>query len=195
MDEVVLSSCFLLFKNSIPTSTHIKPQISTAVEMCGNLWVAFSQDYTHRFSQRWKSVEICGWPLAKTTPTATHKFPQRWKSVEICGLMWVTWFVNFDLSILFPVRPMLGHMMLFAFMSFGDLNQAHVGHARSLARSSRSPFVLSSLLLSMNNTAARWPVLLLLLSFFCRCFCSRNSAAARWSVLLLLLSFFRRCCC
>ena len=50
---------------------------------------------------------------------------------------------------------MLGHMMLFALMSFGDLNQAHVGHARSLARSSRSPFVLSSLLLSMNNTAAR----------------------------------------
>ena len=90
MDEVVVSSCFLLFENSIPTSTHIKPQISTAVEMCGNLWVAFSQDYTHRFPQRWKSVEICGWPLAKTTPTATHKFPQRWNSVEICGLMWVT---------------------------------------------------------------------------------------------------------
>ena len=152
MDEVVLSSCFLLFKNSIPTSTHIKPHISTAVEMCGNLWVAFSQDYTHshicgnlwvafsqdythtqhRFPQRWKCVEICGWPLAKTTPTATHKFPQRWKSVEICRLMWVTWFVNFDLSILFPVRPMLGHMMLFALMPFGDLNQAHVGHARSL---------------------------------------------------------------
>ena len=105
MDEVVLSSCFLLFKNSIPTSTHIKPHISTAVEMCGNLWVAFSQDYTHshicgnlwvafsqdythtqhRFPQRWKCVEICGWPLAKTTPTATHRFPQRWKSVEICG--------------------------------------------------------------------------------------------------------------
>ena len=171
MDEVVvLSSCFLLFRNSIPTSTHIKPQMSTAVEMCGNLWVAFSQDYT-------------------------HSHPQISTTVEICGLMWVTWFVNFDLSILFPVRPMLGHMMLFALMSFGDLNQAHVGHARSLARFSRSPFVLSSLLLSMNNTAARWPVLLLLLSFFCRCFCSRNSAAARWSVLLLLLSFFRRCCC
>jgi hypothetical protein len=124
----------------------------------------------------------------------THSHPQISTTVEICGLMWVTWFVNFDLSILFVVRPMLGHMMLFAFMSFGDLNQAHVGYARSLARSSRSPFVLTSLL-SMNNTAARWPVLLLLLSFFCRCFCSRNSAAARWSVLLLLLSFFRRCCC
>ena len=69
--------------------------------------------------------------------------------------MWVPGFVNFDLGILYPVPPMLGHMMLFAFMSFGDLNQAHAGHARSLARSTRSPFVLSSLLMSMNNTAAR----------------------------------------
>ena len=196
MDEVVvLSSCFLLFRNSIPTSTHIKPHTSTAVEMCGNLWVAFSQDYTHSHPKISTTVEICGNLWVAFSQDYTHSHPQISTTVEICGLMWVTWFVNFDLSILFPVRPMLGHMMLFALMSFGDLNQAHVGHARSLARSARSPFVLLLLLLSMNNTAARWPVLLLLLSFFCRCFCSRNSAAARWSVLLLLLSFFRRCCC
>ena len=49
--------------------------------------------------------------------------------MEICGLLWVTSFVIFDLSLLFPVRPMLGHMMLFALMPFGDLNQAHVGDA------------------------------------------------------------------
>ena len=110
-----------------PTATHRFPQRWKSVEICGWPLAKTTPTATHRFPQRWKCVEICGWPLAKTTPTATHKLPQRWKSVEICGLMWVTWFVNFDLSILFPVPPMLGHMMLFAFMSFGDLNQAHVG--------------------------------------------------------------------
>ena len=92
MDEVVLSSCFLLFKNSIPTSTHIKPHISTAVEMCGNLWVAFSQDYSH--PQISTTVEICGnlWVafhpqprlqprLHPQPPTDFHNGGNVWKSV------------------------------------------------------------------------------------------------------------------
>ena len=85
MDEVVLSSCFLLFENSIPTSTHIKPHISTAVEMCGNLWVAFSQDYTHSHPQISTKVEMCGnlWVASSQDYT-----PQISTTVEICGNLW-----------------------------------------------------------------------------------------------------------
>ena len=89
MDEVVLSSCFLLFKNSIPTSTHIKPHISTAVEMCGNLWVAFSQDYTHSHPQISTTVEICGNLWVASSQDYTHSHPQISTTVEICGNLWV----------------------------------------------------------------------------------------------------------
>ena len=82
MDEVVL------FKNSIPTSTHIKPHISTAVEMCGNLWVAFSQDYTHSHPQISTTVEICGNLWVAFSQDYTHSHPQISTTVEICGNLW-----------------------------------------------------------------------------------------------------------
>ena len=63
MDDVVLSSCILYIKleQSTPTSTHIKQQISTAVEICGKLWVAFSRYYTHSHPQISTTVEFCGY--------------------------------------------------------------------------------------------------------------------------------------
>ena len=141
-----------------PTATHRFPQRWKSVEICGNLWVAFSQDYIHSHPQISTTVGICGNLWVAFSQDYTHSHPQISTTVEICGLMWVI----FDLSILFPVRPMLGHMMLFALMSFGDLNQAHVGHARSLARSSRSPFVLSSLLLLKKQRSSYYVYMILL---------------------------------